>query len=145
MATGETLVAPGTIRCTLAVPADAYIGSYTVYLRNPGGEWVYKIECLHRHGADTDCHGDSPGSGACGETLANVMIAAGAGFSRGAQIILYHEQHPAWFDATDEIWVSPTQIRCTLAIPPGALPGLYAAKVVNPGGAQSSSLPRQGL
>ena len=39
-----------------------------------------------------------------------------------------------WIDATGEIWVSPTQIRCTLAIPPDAHPGLYDLYVRNAGG-----------
>jgi len=40
-ASSETVINAGLLRCTLAVPSTAYRGPYTVWLRNPGGSWVY--------------------------------------------------------------------------------------------------------
>jgi hypothetical protein len=41
-ATGETVISPTQVRCTLAIPSTAYRGPYDVNVRNPGGSWVYK-------------------------------------------------------------------------------------------------------
>ena len=105
------------------------LGPYTVYLRNPGGEWVSKSAAFTVTAPTPTVTGISPGSRCMpGETLRHCLWSPVTGFTRGAQVALESTStHPAWFDATDEVCVNPTAIRCTLAIPPGALARTYAA------------------
>ena len=136
-ATGETWVSPTQIRCSLAIPADAYPGSYGVYVRNPGiAEWYGRLSGFTVLAPTPTVTGISPNSALRGTTLYTVNV-YGTGFTRGAVVALIGGYD--WIYATDEFWISPTQIQCTLAIPENAAHSFYNVGVINPGGPYPNS------
>ena len=80
--------------------------------------------------------GVSPNSALRGTTLYTVNV-YGTGFTRGAVVALIGGND--WIHATDEFWISPTQIQCTLAIPENAAHSFYNVGVINPGGPYPNS------
>ena len=127
-----------TVRWELAVPPDAYPGWYTVYVRNPGGDWVSDDLFVVIPGAPT-VTGISPAGGAPGETLTGVYV-FGANFARGAMVSIWNGVGYAK-PATEVTWVNATALRCTLALPADLSPGPYDLIVTNDVSYDYSMLP----
>ena len=107
-----------------AIPADAHVGPYSAYVRNPGlAYWVGMAAVAFTVTAPVPTvTGISPNSALVGTTLGTVTV-TGTGFANGAEVAINGGNSSTWIYATGETWVSPTQIRCSLAIPPDAYPG----------------------
>lgn len=130
-ATGETLVNANTLRCTLAVPANAYVGLYAVAVRNPGGAWVERRGLFTvKAPAKPTVTGVSPISANRGTTL--TVTVTGSNFETGTQVGFYRF---GWVNATGETRINANTVRCTLSIPATARTGAYTVYVQNPGGA----------
>ena len=134
--TSEILIKPNQIRCTLVVPASAYIGFYDVYVTNhPDLDYL-----LGRAGAFSviaptpTITGITPATALAGETP--TVDVYGTGFANGAEVVIQGGPSggPTQIAATGETFISPTQVRCTLAIPADAYIGPYTAFVRNSGG-----------
>ena len=132
-ATGESVVNANTITCTLAIPAGAYPGPYTVFVRNPGGGWISKAGAFTVTSPAPTVTAISPASAARGAI--GTFTVTGTNFVAGAEVAVQGGTGgTTTVYATGETFVSSTQLRCTLAIPAGAYPGGYYVYVRNPGG-----------
>jgi hypothetical protein len=131
-ATGETLISPTQIRCSLVIPSNAFVGPYGVWVRIPGGNWIGKAGAFTVTGPIVT--GISPASAARGTTLATVDV-FGTNFMAGSEVVIDGGTggYTVVF-ATGETVLSPTQIRCTLAIPSTAYAGPYDVNVGSPDG-----------
>ena len=134
--TSETLIKPNQIRCTLAIPASAYIGLYDVYVTNhPDLDYLLgKAGAFSVVALTPTITGISPATAVAGETP--TVDVFGTGFANGAEVIVQGGPSggSTQIVATGETFVSPTQVRCTLAIPADAYIGSYTAFVRNSGG-----------
>ena len=132
-ATGETVLSATQVRCTLAIPTNAYPGPYTVFVRNPGGGWISKAGAFTVTPPTPTVTGISPASAARGAT--GTCTVTGTNFVAGAEVAVKGGTGgTTTVYATGETVLSATQVRCTLAIPTNAYPGPYTVFVRNPGG-----------
>ena len=132
-ATGETVLSATQVRCTLAIPTNAYPGPYTVFVRNPGGGWISKAGAFTVTPPTPTVTGISPASAARGAT--GTCTVTGTNFVAGAEVAVKGGTGgTTTVYATGETVLSATQVRCTLAIPANAYPGAYTVFVRNPGG-----------
>jgi PKD repeat protein len=128
-ATDVVVRSPTQITCTFAVPATAYIGAWSVVVRNPDAQAGSLSEAFTILDVPT-VTGISPDSAALFDTLPEVSV-TGTSFVPGAQVSL--RNGTVVIDATDEAVIDATTIRCALAIPWNAPVGTYNVSVENPG------------
>ena len=135
IASGETVVNANLLRCTLTLGANAYPAAYTIWLRNPGGTWVYLDNAFTiTPSPAVTVTGISPTSGTAGTTL-DTLTVTGTNFVAGAEVVLKNTTGGVkYLYPTGVKVINPTQIQCTLAIPASAYQGLYTVCVKNPGG-----------
>ncbi|HQJ87819.1 MAG TPA: hypothetical protein PLY91_04680 [Methanoregulaceae archaeon] len=131
LATNETLVSTNEVACTLAIPPDAYIGSYGVTVRNPGASsWVTKTGAFTVLAPpDVTVTGIAPATAYRGTTT--YVTIYGTGFVPGAQVRITGGGQT--IDATEESVPGPTTILSTLTIPSNAYVGSWDVGVRNPG------------
>jgi len=129
--TGETLLGPSRISCTLTIPSAAPVGTYTLMVRNPGAStWVTRVGgfTVLDPSAPT-ITGLSHATMYRGTTVGATVV--GTGFARGAQVMITGGGQTIY--ATEESVLGPTWIVCTLTIPSTAFVGTWEIKVQNPG------------
>jgi PKD repeat protein len=119
------------LRGTLALPPALPVGTYRVYVINPGmTEWTHYYDGFAVTPPPPAVTGIAPPSAARGSTF--TALVSGTTFVEGTEIAIDNDAG-TWIDATGEETLGPTQVRCTLAIPPGAPTGPYDVNVWNPG------------
>ena len=132
-ATNETFVNTTAIRCSLAIPADAPPGLYSVSVANIGNHLpATRGRAFTVLSPTPVVTAISPDSAAPGGLL-NPVIVSGNNFTTGARVTISGGTGgTTTIEATGETFVGPTQIRCSLAIPADAYPGPYTVNVTNP-------------
>ncbi len=131
---GEVTTSSSQIRGTLTLPASAPLGSYAVFVQNPGKAAVAKANALTVTSGIAVITGISPSSRTRPKTgtVSGAETVSGSGFQPSAQVWVKHTGGTT-YHLNGEVTTSTSQIRGTLTIPASAPLGYYTVYVQNPG------------
>ncbi len=135
----EVTTSTSQIRGTLTLPSTAPLGSYAVYVKNPGKTAVARANALMVTSGIAVVNGISPSSRTRPKTgtVSGTEYVSGSGFQPSAQVWVKHTGGTT-YHLMGEVTTSTSQIRGTLTIPSSAPLGYYTLYVQNPGKASVS-------
>jgi len=134
-ATNENVINSTTIRCTLAIPVDAYPGPYAVGVRNPGSFLAYGASVFTVTAPTPTVTGISPDNTTMPFVYMNPVYVYGTGFTNGVEVyLLGGTDGTTKIDLWSRTFINLTTIQCGFIIPPDAYPGPYDVYVRNPAG-----------
>jgi len=126
-----TVASPTKITGSLAIPADAALGTWDVVVTNPGGRSASKLAAFTVKDPAVTVTSITPNSGLRNTTVP--VVVGGTSFADGATVTLTKSGQPS-IGAVDVVVVSAAQIACTLDLPADAAYGPWSVVVANPDG-----------